>query len=279
MLKLSNHEEVARRGELIPLIERIALCISSGTRVRAITDGCQARQNSNDWIVYADEQNRGIALRVADSTPVATVLRRDINHVVYARKLVRCFKVQQDSAPLYLQDSGVCPADWHVFRVSLSGGDVLCAASLPCPELFFQGMRQMRSPMKFTVSLQARLEWHGEIAIGSVQFLRRITVTFMGVGIVGCVNFSEEGVMTVVTEGVESASAEVTQQPVQIRVDLGDVELTLAEIAGLRAGAKLELAADFPLKCYLRIGCTTLATGEISHIAGEMQLTLKEMLA
>jgi flagellar motor switch/type III secretory pathway protein FliN len=279
MLQLSNREDLVRNTEFIPLIEQVGLCVSSGSTVRAIVESDQAAKERADWIVYADDRSRGIALNAGGVAPDATPLRRHINYAVQAQKLARCFRAHEGAPPLYLQDTCACPAEWRVFRVSLATGDLLCAVSLSCPELVIHALRRTRSPAKAQVALQAHLQWNESIAIGALQVFTGVLVTVADQDISGSLSISGEGYMTVSPVNVEPASKEISQASVQVRVDLGEIELTLEELAALRVGTKLELAVEFPLQCYLRIGSSTLGVGEISRVDGGMQLTLKEMIA
>jgi flagellar motor switch/type III secretory pathway protein FliN len=51
---------------------------------------------------------------------------------------------------------------------------------------------------------------------------------------------------------------------VLMRLDLGDIDLSLDEIVALRAGSVIELEGGTPLRCFMRVGSTVLAEGEVS---------------
>lgn len=62
----------------------------------------------------------------------------------------------------------------------------------------------------------------------------------------------------------EEAAVWPGDRGVLIRLDLGDIELSLDEVVALRAGSVIELAGTEPLRCYMRIGSTVLAEAEIA---------------
>lgn len=279
MLTIRNREGLARSALLIPLIEQIALCISCGSSVRAIVESDEESRALPDWLIYADEHSRGIAVHPYDSVPAETPLRRRINYASHARKLVGCFGARQGEFPLYLREATLCPASWHVFRVSLRHGDLLCAASLPTPEVAFHGLHRAHQPVKVHMTFHSHVMWSQDISLGATQVFSNFSVVSEDHGLRGTLNISEEGLMTVTTSAVEQNSGEVSQAPLQIRVDLGEIELTLSELAALRAGSRIELETELPLQCYLRIGSSTLGVGEISRAQNGLRITLKEMIA
>jgi flagellar motor switch protein FliM len=77
---------------------------------------------------------------------------------------------------------------------------------------------------------------------------------------------TEEGAMIVTKMEDEQASANAG--PLGVRLDLGEIEISLDELLTLRAGSSIELVTDGPVRCFLRVGATTFAAGEIV-VSGE----------
>ena len=64
---------------------------------------------------------------------------------------------------------------------------------------------------------------------------------------------------------------------VMVQLNLGEIELSLSQLAALRSGSRIELDAQMPFKCALRIGATTLATGEINQIDNRLSVRILEI--
>lgn len=279
MLHLTNRDELARASKLFPLIEKVALCMSSGSAVKVVEEAGHPEKELAGWIVYADEQQCGIAIHLGEMVPSETPLRRRVNYVTHAQRLARCFGAREGAFPLHLCETLVCPPDWIAYRVSLRTGTLLCATSVPTPELIFQGIHLTRPERRVTLTLQAYAAWNAGISIGSSQEYRNLALVFDDQGVRGCVTFVEEGAMLVDTSCVQIDTEPSSGSSVHVRVDLGEVQLSIDEVAALRAGSKLEVAAEFPLQCYLRIGTATLAVGEISRVDGGLRITLTEIIS
>jgi flagellar motor switch/type III secretory pathway protein FliN len=277
MLRLNNREELLRAAQLVPLIEEMALCVSSGDAVEAIIRADSALGRLPGWIVYADDHNGGIALHPYEVSPAATLLRRCITFASHAQKVVRCFGGGQGRFPLYLCEEEVCPAEWHIFKVTLKHGDFLCAVSFPAPELVFGGVQQVQPHRKVPIALQAQVEWVGGISIGASQVFDSIFAGCIDQEIFGYLRISEERIMTFSSLRAEQQQERTGNGEVRVRLDLGDIELSLPEVAALRVGSELELEVELPLRCYLRIGSTTLAVGEIVRAETGLRITLTEI--
>jgi flagellar motor switch/type III secretory pathway protein FliN len=61
-------------------------------------------------------------------------------------------------------------------------------------------------------------------------------------------------------------------------VDLGSLELTLEEIAALRAGHLLDLDSQLPAACFLRIGSTVIAEGVLDSAPAGLVIQLKKIV-
>jgi flagellar motor switch/type III secretory pathway protein FliN len=71
----------------------------------------------------------------------------------------------------------------------------------------------------------------------------------------------------------EDEQASVDRDSFSVRLDLGEIEISLEDLLNLRAGSSIEIATEGALRCFLRMGVTTLAAGEIS-VSGE-NLTIR----
>jgi len=90
--------------------------------------------------------------------------------------------------------------------------------------------------------------------------------------------------MTIQRNVAEEMDAEVERERsgmagALIRLDLGEIELSLEEIVALRSGTAIELKADMPLRCFMRVGSTTLAQGELRTEERGLVLVVKEVMS
>jgi flagellar motor switch/type III secretory pathway protein FliN len=76
----------------------------------------------------------------------------------------------------------------------------------------------------------------------------------------------------------ERAGGSTNAGDVPVRIDLGSVELSAADIADLRRGSKLELEAEGLLRCFLRIGNRTFAEGALSVTGDGLTVTVQKIL-
>jgi flagellar motor switch/type III secretory pathway protein FliN len=279
MLSLRNHHELAEHAELVPLVEQIALCISSGSAVRGIErrDDPELKEMPG-WIVFSDVHGRGIALNPSDFLPSKTPLRRHINFVQQAQKIVSGFTAANRPFPLFLREEKSCPSDWRVFQAHVRAGSFLCAASLPAPQVSFQGIRVARSTPLVRLPLAAEIAWFEDVAIGATQHISQIRVANQEQRIVGDIRISEDGVMTMQTVAALEEMIEGESPKAIMRVDIGEIQLALEELAALRNGSVIELDAQLPLKCFMRVGGTTLAEGELSLDESGLRVTIKDVI-
>jgi flagellar motor switch/type III secretory pathway protein FliN len=75
----------------------------------------------------------------------------------------------------------------------------------------------------------------------------------------------------------ESNQIEPKADSVFVQINLGDIELSLKELAALRSGSRIEIDTQMPIQCALRIGSTTLASGEISRIDDKVSVKIMEI--
>jgi flagellar motor switch/type III secretory pathway protein FliN len=87
--------------------------------------------------------------------------------------------------------------------------------------------------------------------------------------------FMEDGLMV---ERDDAEKREPVEGAIPVRLDLGSLELTLEEIAALRAGHRLELDSQLPAACFLRIGSTVIAQGELESVAEGLVVRVKKIL-
>ena len=63
-----------------------------------------------------------------------------------------------------------------------------------------------------------------------------------------------------------------------VRIDLGEIEISLADIIGIRSGSVSRLGPGGPHRCFLRIGSSTLAEGEVLTEGDALRVTITRVI-
>jgi hypothetical protein len=112
------------------------------------------------------------------------------------------------------------------------------------------------------------------IAPGERVMVEGLFVELPDLGIVGrC--YWRGGDMTI--EVAEDESAFERRVP-GVRLDLGEIEVRLSDLVGLRPGAVLNLGSANLERCYVRLGSTILAEGRIISNEGQVTLTIESVV-
>jgi flagellar motor switch/type III secretory pathway protein FliN len=69
------------------------------------------------------------------------------------------------------------------------------------------------------------------------------------------------------------------EQQAILRLDIGEIQLSLAELLALRNGSEILLHSQLPIKCFMRVGTTTVAEGELDVVESGVRLTVREVLS
>jgi flagellar motor switch protein FliM len=100
----------------------------------------------------------------------------------------------------------------------------------------------------------------------------------------GVATVSEEGVMKVQSEdalnsGAGGVEVNAASAGALVRLDIGEIELSLQEIVALRSGTAIDLKAEMPLRCFMRVGSATLALGELAIEDRGLVLRITEVMS
>ena len=72
---------------------------------------------------------------------------------------------------------------------------------------------------------------------------------------------------------------EVREQQIPgVRLDLGEIEMRLSDLVGLRPGATINLGEVAFERCFVRLGATVLAEGKFRTSEGQLLLTIESVL-
>jgi flagellar motor switch/type III secretory pathway protein FliN len=282
MLHIENRQQLRDDSELILLVERVAACLTGGAAVQSVQRCPRFLGATPGWVIFQDARQAGFGINAEGLIVSRTNLRLKLNSLQHTRRIIDEFG-GREGFPLMLTDRLRCPAEWTLYQVALRTGSVLCAVSLPAPRLVGKRPVITREEFRVSVPLIAALPWDGPMNVGETRVVQALSVECPQQRFQGKLRVSEEGGMSIqrgmavdVEEGMEPE--ETTQPGALIRLDLGEIELSLQEIVALRSGSKIELKAELPLNCFMRVGATTLARGELQVDQDSIVLRIKEVM-
>jgi hypothetical protein len=282
MLIIENREQLRIDGELLPLVEQVVSVVARDSKIRSIERAPNSLRHSPGWIVFSDSEIRGVALNLEGAVPSRTNLRLRLNCIGHAQRVVAGFG-GRNKFPLWLTDREECPSDWALYRVSLCGGTILCAASSSQPVIMAQAVTRGRQLPDVALSFVGEVLWDGLISVGETRLVQPLKVECHQQRFSGFITVLEGGVMSFQSEealrsGASEVQAKGELSGALVRLDIGDVELSLNELAALRSGTAIELKAELPLSCFMRVGATTLALGELSLDGHGLVLRITEVV-
>jgi hypothetical protein len=289
MLEIQNRSQLNEDYEILPLVEKIVGCISNGSAILSIRR-CGAFNGGGaslclipGWLVFRNLKEGGIAVNLEGISLGKTDLRRRLKVVQIAKSMIDCLGGPQ-TFPLRLTDSVDCPFEWRLYQASLSHGSMLCAISWPVPMIGSDSIHRERSLPGVTLTLVGFMEWSGLVSIGERRIFKSLRVASDQQRFLGELILSSGGQMSIQSIRGDSEQVDQSEQTVAekgaalVRIDLGDIELSLQEIIALRAGTTLQLNADLPLHCYMRVGATTLAEGKLDIKGENFVLCIKAVM-
>lgn len=282
MLHIENRQQLRDDGELLPLVERVTACLTGGAPIQSVQRCPRFLGATPGWVVFQDSQQSGFGINAEGLVGSRTNLRLKLNGLQYTRRIIEEFG-GREGFPLMLTDRLQCPAGWVLYQVAVRTGSVLCAVSLPAPQLKGRSPAVPRQSITVSVPFIATLPWDGLMNVGATRVVRTLIVECREQRFRGELGVSEEGGMSIqrgsavdVEEGGEVGKT--TEPGALIRLDIGEIELSLQEIVALRSGSKIELKAELPLPCFMRVGATTLAHGELQVNDDSIVLRIKEVM-
>lgn len=281
MIEIRNVSTLLERASRMPLIEDVALCLSGGGTQGAILRVEEApTEDLTGWMVVRCGDDRGFAVQVDSLLPSYSELRRRLNFLDVARKVVAAFGGGTEK--FEITDAEDIPEDWLRWNVMLKQGAFLCASSPETPALSFRGVYVAPSPKLVKVPLSlygivSEIDRRTSYTTGDV--LRVFQVRGWLEGIDECVDITigMEGTMSV-TVNNEGETEIVTDSSFGVRIDVGEIRLSLDMVAALKGGATIELDAALPMVCFLRVGATTLAKGLLRTTDGGVSVEIEEVL-
>lgn len=277
MLTLVNQQALTERAAILPCIEALTCRMLRVARVCGIDEVESSLVQKGGWIVASDAEQRGIGFHLYESDLGTTPLRSRIERVrsvcVVAEWLAR-----GGTSGWQVHEEMSLPQGWRVLRVITEVGALLCGVSFPVSERITLCRRaEVQWPIA-KLHIAGCLSLLQLISEGDTISVNEFLVEFEGQGFGGRFSVSDTGGLCI-KPSIKGEAMKCVENGVRLRLDLGDVELGLDEVVALRAGSVLELEGGLPLRCFVRVGASALAEGEISVVEKRFSLKILRMMS
>jgi hypothetical protein len=188
-------------------------------------------------------------------------------------------------ADTIVTSSSAPPVGWSGVEVHTPFGTLLCVGVFDPSLRGLVELPQVTSRVQSVTSsanvrgLRLPLVGYGKLPGAAL----RVGGTINLADLVLCIPDAEATVRVFMEDGLMMELEAVKQREsvagaVPVRVDLGSLELTLEEIAALRAGHLLDLDSQLPAACFLRIGSTVIAEGVLDSAPAGLVIQLKKIV-
>lgn len=280
-MEISNVSDLLERARRMPFVEQLALCLSgSGSQATAFRIEEVSAEDVTGWIVVRCGGDTGFAVQVNSLLPSHSELRRRLNFVDVAKKLAAAFGGGAETVEI--TDDDDIPGDWMRWKVMLKQGGFFCASSPETPKLSFRGVYAAPSPKLVKVSLSlygivSEIDRRKTYRAGDLLRIFEINGTIDGLRRRVDIKVGMEGAMSV-TVNNDGEFDTMTDSSFGVRIDVGEIKLSLEMMAALKGGATIELDAVLPMVCFLRVGSTTLAKGLLRTTEAGVSVEIEEVL-
>lgn len=270
MLVVSNKHELSQAVNAVRVAEVLIETIGGSAPVQRIDRLDDPVGNfSSKWMLFGQE-TLGFALNIKHSKSQCSLLNEKLAFVRNAKSIARFLDGNgSDDLRLYLVDN--YPSSWRCYRLMSDNSEIFIALNDGVQSLL--NITQPESYRMVRLPLHALISWSGSIHVGAAVDLPELIVLCREQRIAARFLFSSEGVISM----EQSNEMNSTSDSVMVQLNLGEIELSLSQLAALRSGSRIELDTQMPLQCALRIGATTLAAGEINQTDNRLSVRILEI--
>jgi hypothetical protein len=286
MLTAENRLSLQQDYFLLPVIEGIARTLNPGHGVSLIEKfEIAVAPPDPGWIVFGDSE-LGFAVNTHGDRLTKSGLGSRLLLVSDARNIAQNI---ESFVSIHLKPNLIaqCPSSWVCYRVDISSCEVSFALSASMSTITNPNVSYKRIHDRLVrVPIYGELSWDGVICVGGSRVISDLVFYLPAQNVSAKISLSGEELIKMepveLNESINKLPREVDvesqKDSVLIQVNLGEIELSLRELAALRNGTCIELSARLPLECVLRVGITTLAKGELASHEDKMVLTIREVL-
>jgi hypothetical protein len=225
-----------------------------------------------DWIVFKDGSGGGFAIRVDDCDEIASPLQQALRFVRHAEVIVSALG-SATSFPCALTLDREPPREWSVWRLDGVAARVWCAASRPIITFPHTAVSTHRDP-NVRVRVYGVVRDVEGLEVGAFVRCQIIDVWMPEIGVRGRGVCRGEGMTVEIDESLQGVHHEIPG----VRLDLGEIELRLSDLVGLRPGSVINLGEVALERCFVRLGATVLAEGRFRTSEGQLLLTIDSVL-
>jgi len=261
---VTNHVELAREARRAVLRDRVAgLLLGRPTSVNRWTPVDSVAEG--EWMVFHGEGSSGFGACIIGAS---SALQREREFVQGAAALVRGFG-GKERFPFRLSLDRRCPNGWRAQSLMTQRGALLFACEGELLSVESDGVREVgeqRVRLRAVCSANADPR---ELRRAARVPLREPRLFIPELGFHGVIIVRKEGEMSVeVEQRVEERALP------GVRIDLGELEIRLCDLAALRPGMVINLGVAEIERCFIRVGSTVLAEGRIQSSGGEVRLSI-----
>jgi hypothetical protein len=268
---IENRASLLLEREIVPLAQHLARTLNATGGVRRITSS-ETCTTEGRWIVFLGEGEQGFGVKIQDGIDSVSMLQSYLEHVRTVQTIVKSMGGPRNF-PFELSLERSPPTQWHGCTVEGMRGRLSCAASLPIDALPVRCVEPQRDPM-VRIPIVGSVKGIDACDVGVSVVCTELDVWIPDLGI-RAHGVCRGGEMTI--EVGESEAVEQQHIP-GVRLDLGEIEMRLSDLVGLRPGAVLNLGEVVLERCFIRLGATVLAEGRFASSEGKLMLTIDSVL-
>lgn len=268
---IANRGDLRFEREVYPLCQNAMRALTSSGVVERFRRE-EASRPSSDWLVFKNQEGAGFAVWLDGSSEYASPLQRSLRFVRQAHALVKGLG-SHHVLPCALSLDRAPPSSWEVWRIDGVTTSMWCASSNPVVSVPIRRVEAQREPCA-RLRMFGSIEGVTELAVGVQVECGTIDARIPEIG-VRARGVWREGAMTMEIE----TCGEIAEQHIPgVRLDLGEIEMRLSDLVGLRPGAVINLGDVAFERCFVRLGATVLAEGRFRHSDGKLLLTIESVL-
>lgn len=268
---ITNRAELEAERELLPVAQHILRALTSSGVVKRF-QRVESSQSLPDWILFKGSDGAGFGVRVVTEETLVSPLQRTLRFVRQTQVVVTALG-GASSLPYALSLDREPPPTWKVWELTGVAGSVWCAASTPLVKVPRGGLFPLRDP-RVRVKVLGVVTDAPQLGPGVEVVCKTIEVRMPELGIRGRCVCGGEGMAIEIDE----CNTAGEQQVPGVRLDLGEIEMRLSDLVGLRPGATINLGEVTLERCFVRLGATVLAEGRFRTANGQLLLTVDSVL-
>ncbi len=265
--------------------------VAGGTPLPRPQQDFTAQPPSSDWIVFtAEKWSLGVWFpkSVIGRSRISLALHRlrviqTVQNAIVKKAWPPCELINVDVLEdgwTFFQFGGCAQAIWMAVQGELPDGlplvDSSGAISSAISSAISRAAPRGRFGVYSTISVSNSLCMGQELSLGP-----ELPVTCRSLRISGVMKIMECGGINMEVVKLNSSGGEGVEEIVDriaIQVEIGSIELAVADLFALRVGSSIELSRPQTLTCSLRIGDAAFAMGELSVRERDLVLRVVEIL-